>query len=90
MSAAIPETVAVQDITEWSDEVDVLVIGFGMGGGCAAVSAAEAGAQVLALERAASAGGTTAMAGGHFTSAAAPLFSKPLGMRTAPTRCTST
>lgn len=66
MSAAIPETVAVQDITEWSDEVDVLVIGFGMGGGCAAVSAAEAGAQVLALERAASAGGTTAMAGGHF------------------------
>lgn len=41
MSAAIPETVAVQDITEWSDEVDVLVIGFGMGGGCAAVSAAE-------------------------------------------------
>ncbi|WP_078316236.1 FAD-binding protein [Mycobacterium sp. D16Q16] len=66
MSAAIPETVAVQDITEWSDEVEVLVIGFGMGGGCAAVSAAEAGAQVLALERAASAGGTTAMAGGHF------------------------
>jgi len=66
MSAAIPETVAVQDITEWSGEVDVLVIGFGMGGGCAAVSAAEAGAQVLVLERAASAGGTTAMAGGHF------------------------
>jgi succinate dehydrogenase/fumarate reductase flavoprotein subunit len=66
MIAAIPETVAVQDVTEWSDEVDVLVIGFGMGGGCAAVSAAEAGARVLALERAASAGGTTAMAGGHF------------------------
>ncbi|MUM17700.1 FAD-binding protein [Mycobacterium sp. CBMA271] len=66
MTSAIPETVAVQDITEWSDDIDVLVIGFGMGGGCAAVSAAEAGARVLVLERAAVAGGTTAMAGGHF------------------------
>lgn len=66
MTSSIPETVAVQDVTEWSDDVDVLVIGFGMGGGCAAVSAAEAGARVLVLERAAIAGGTTAMAGGHF------------------------
>jgi succinate dehydrogenase/fumarate reductase flavoprotein subunit len=54
------------DIAEFSDEVDVLVIGFGIAGGCAAVSAAAAGAQVLVLERAAAAGGTSAMAGGHF------------------------
>ncbi|APE14746.1 hypothetical protein BOH72_05485 [Mycobacterium sp. WY10] len=62
----IPTTVAASDVTEWSDEFDVVVIGFGIGGGCAAVSAAAAGARVLVLERAAVAGGTTSMAGGHF------------------------
>jgi 3-oxo-5alpha-steroid 4-dehydrogenase len=66
MSTEIPATVDAHTVTSWSDEVDVLVIGFGIGGGCAAVSAAAAGARVLVLERAAAAGGTTAMAGGHF------------------------
>lgn len=61
-----PPTVDASEVTEWSDDVDVLVIGFGIGGGCAAVSAAADGARVLVLERAAVAGGTTAMAGGHF------------------------
>jgi 3-oxo-5alpha-steroid 4-dehydrogenase len=49
-----------------ADHVDVVVAGFGIAGGCAAVEAAAAGASVLILERAADAGGTTAMAGGHF------------------------
>jgi succinate dehydrogenase/fumarate reductase flavoprotein subunit len=62
----IPEIVAAEDVPEWSDDVDVIVVGFGIAGGCAAVSAAAAGARVLVLERAAAAGGTTAMAGGHF------------------------
>lgn len=62
----IPASIAHSDVAEFSDDVDVVVIGFGIGGGCAAVSAAAAGARVLVLERAAAAGGTTAMAGGHF------------------------
>ncbi|WP_179468985.1 FAD-binding protein [Mycolicibacterium vinylchloridicum] len=62
----IPATVDAAEVPEWSDDVDVVVIGFGIGGGCAAVSAAAAGARVLVLERAAVAGGTTSMAGGHF------------------------
>jgi succinate dehydrogenase/fumarate reductase flavoprotein subunit len=62
----IPDTVDAAEVTEWSDEVDVVVIGFGIAGGSAAVSAAAAGARVLLLERAAEAGGTTSMAGGHF------------------------
>ncbi|MGH3639355.1 MAG: FAD-binding protein [Mycobacterium sp.] len=66
MSTAIPETVAATDVSEWTDEFDVVVVGFGIAGGCAAVSAAAAGAKVLVLERAAAAGGTTSMAGGHF------------------------
>jgi succinate dehydrogenase/fumarate reductase flavoprotein subunit len=47
-------------------DVDVLVVGFGIAGGCAAVEAAAAGARVLVLERAPVPGGTSAMAGGHF------------------------
>jgi 3-oxo-5alpha-steroid 4-dehydrogenase len=45
---------------------DVVVAGFGIAGGCAAVEAAAAGASVLVCERAAVAGGTSSMAGGHF------------------------
>lgn len=66
MSTEIPATVKADTVTSWSDDVDVLVIGFGIGGGCAAVSAAADGARVLVLERAAAAGGTSSMAGGHF------------------------
>ncbi len=44
----------------------MLVVGFGVAGGCAAVEAAAAGASVLVLERGTVAGGTSAMAGGHF------------------------
>lgn len=66
MSTDIPDTVDAAAVTEWSDDVDVVVIGFGIAGGCAAVSAAASGARVLVLERAADAGGTTSMAGGHF------------------------
>jgi succinate dehydrogenase/fumarate reductase flavoprotein subunit len=62
----IPDIVAAADVSSWSDDVDVVVIGFGIAGGCAAVSAAAAGAKVLVLEKAAAAGGTSAMAGGHF------------------------
>ena len=63
----IPQTVAASDVTDWDDdEFDVIVVGFGIAGGCAAVSAAAAGAKVLVLEKAAAAGGTTSMAGGHF------------------------
>lgn len=63
----VPDTVAAADVTDWdADEFDVVVVGFGIAGGCAAVSAAAAGARVLVLEKAAAAGGTTSMAGGHF------------------------
>ncbi|HET7407875.1 MAG TPA: FAD-binding protein [Mycobacteriales bacterium] len=61
----VPTPLAASSV-DWSDEVDVLVVGFGASGGCAAVEAAAAGARVMVLERAAVAGGTSALAGGHF------------------------
>jgi 3-oxo-5alpha-steroid 4-dehydrogenase len=66
VNTEIPATISADTVASWSDDVDVVVIGFGIGGGCAAVSAAATGARVLVLERAAAAGGTTSLAGGHF------------------------
>ncbi len=66
MTTELPETVAATEVPVWSDEVDVVVVGFGIAGACAALEAARAGASVLLLERAAEYGGTSAMAGGHF------------------------
>ena len=62
----IPEVINATEVTEWSDDVDVVVLGAGIGGCCAAVEASANGADVLVLERSAAAGGTTCMAGGHF------------------------
>jgi 3-oxo-5alpha-steroid 4-dehydrogenase len=66
VTTEVPAVVPAESVTGWSDRVDILVVGFGIAGGCAAVEAASAGARVLVLERAAAPGGTTAMAGGHF------------------------
>src|SRR5512139_3895890 len=84
MSAEIPPTVPATSVDEWSDEVDVLVVGFGIAGGCAAVEAASTGARVRVLERAAVAGGTTAMAGGHFYLGGGTAVQKATGQDDSP------
>src|SRR3954452_12775843 len=66
MTTDLPPLLHASDVEAWSDEVDVVVIGFGIAGACAALEAARAGARVLLLERAAEYGGTSAMSGGHF------------------------
>ena len=66
MTTDLPELLHASDVETWSDEVDVVVVGFGIAGACAALEAARAGASVILLERAAEYGGTSAMAGGHF------------------------
>jgi 3-oxo-5alpha-steroid 4-dehydrogenase len=53
-----------REVTAWSDDADVVVVGFGAAGACAAIEAREAGADVLVLERAGGGGGTSAMSGG--------------------------
>ena len=59
MSLDPPHSLNAADVESWSDEVDVVVVGFGIAGGCAALEAARAGARVVLLERAAEHGGTS-------------------------------
>ncbi|CAN5288159.1 FAD-binding protein [soil metagenome] len=62
----VPETVSAATLPDDTPAYDVVVVGFGIAGGCAALDAARTGARVLLLERAAVHGGTSAMSGGHF------------------------
>ena len=62
----IPTLVSADSLSGDEEQVDVVVVGFGMAGGCAALEAARGGAKVLVLERAAVHGGTSSMSGGHF------------------------
>ena len=66
MTTDIPSEVPASDVTSWSDDVDVLVVGAGMAGVAAAIEAAEANARVLVLDRGGRLSCTSAMAGGHF------------------------
>ena len=51
-------------IPGWDRETDVLVVGMGAAGSAASITAREAGASVLVLDRASGPGGTTASAAG--------------------------
>ena len=66
MTADLPAVVDAATVPDGCEATDVVVVGFGIAGGCAALEAARAGARVVLLERAATYGGTSAMSGGHF------------------------
>lgn len=63
-----------QDIT-WQDEAEVIVLGFGGAGACAALEAVEQGASVIAIERFAG-GGDTALSGGVVYAGGGTQFQK--------------
>ncbi|MGI9603444.1 MAG: FAD-dependent oxidoreductase [Acidimicrobiales bacterium] len=51
-------------VTSWDLSADVVIVGLGAAGACAALEAAAAGADTLVLEAAGAGGGTSAMSGG--------------------------
>lgn len=63
---ALPGVLPATVLDESTERFDVVVVGFGIAGGCAALEAARTGARVLLLEKAAVHGGTSSMSGGHF------------------------
>jgi succinate dehydrogenase/fumarate reductase flavoprotein subunit len=52
------------EVAKWDIETDVLIVGFGAAGSCAAIEAATAGAKVTLIDAAAGSGGATALSGG--------------------------
>src|SRR5262245_18779321 len=67
-------------IPAWDDEADVIVVGYGAAGACAAIEAREAGADVLVLERASGPGGLTASAAGHIYMGGGTRVQKAVGV----------
>jgi len=59
------EANSIDEVGGFREEADVVIVGLGCAGVCAAIEAREAGAEVLVLERASGGGGVTAMAAGH-------------------------
>lgn len=49
------------EISQWDIQTDVAIVGFGGAGGCAAIEAADAGAEVTIFELASASGGSTAL-----------------------------
>ena len=68
------------EIDSWDEEADVVIVGIGSAGSCAAIEAREAGASVLALERASGAGGLTASAAGHLYMGGGTRVQKAVGI----------
>jgi succinate dehydrogenase/fumarate reductase flavoprotein subunit len=63
--ASLHRPLAAADVPGWDRETDVLVLGFGAAGACAAIEAREAGAAVLLLERNSGSGGASGLSGGE-------------------------
>src|SRR5690606_434234 len=66
------------DSTMWTDTADVIVIGFGAAGACAALEAKENGADVLVVDRF-EGGGATAISGGIYYGGGGTRFQREAG-----------
>lgn len=62
----IPAPVASESLGSWDRSADVVVIGQGVAGSCAALEAHRAGSEVLIIERASGGGGASAMSSGIY------------------------
>jgi len=74
-----PELIAADTISAWDRECDVVVIGQGIAGTCAALEAHRAGAEVLIVERASGGGGASAMSSGIYYLGGGTAVQKAMG-----------
>jgi succinate dehydrogenase/fumarate reductase flavoprotein subunit len=72
------------DVARWDDVADVVIVGVGGAGACAAIEARLAGASVLALERFGGPGGTTAASDGMMYFGGGTALQKACGFEDTP------
>ncbi len=72
--------IEASEVPRFDDEADVVIVGLGCAGVCAAIEAREAGADVLVLERASGGGGVTGMAAGHLYLGGGTRVQKAVGV----------
>ena len=63
---SVPELQKEDQVVRWEAAADVLVVGYGIAGACAALEAHAAGADVLVVERASGGGGASILSSGIF------------------------
>lgn len=61
-----PNFIHAEDVENWAETAEVVVVGYGIAGACAALEAQRAGADVLVIERASAGGGASALSSGIF------------------------
>ena len=71
-------------VARWDREADVVVVGYGAAGACAAIEASEAGRDVLLLERASGGGGTSALSTGQLYLGGGTPIQKACGFADSP------
>jgi 3-oxo-5alpha-steroid 4-dehydrogenase len=76
--------IEVRDVAGWTHSADVVVVGLGMAGTCAALEAHGSGAAVLVLERASGGGGASATSEGIFYLGGGTTLQRDLGYDDSP------
>lgn len=72
------------EVETWDHTADVVVVGFGVAGACAAIEAARSGADTLVLERTGGWGGAAAMSGGFIYLGGGTPLQQALGFEDTP------
>lgn len=83
------EILSLNDVAKFDDSADVIVIGYGIAGSCAALEARRHGGDVLVVERASAGGGASALSSGLFYLGGGTQYNRPVAMRTARKTCTA-
>ncbi|OCC25632.1 hypothetical protein MB02_03125 [Croceicoccus estronivorus] len=78
-----PLTIDPSDPVSWDAEADIVIIGLGGAGVCAAIEALDAGARVIAIDRFGG-GGATRMSGGVFYSGGGTRYQQEAGVQDDP------
>lgn len=79
ITTTTPELLRADQVDHWDDTADVIVIGYGIAGACAALEARRAGADVLVIERASGGGGASALSAGIFYLGGGTAVQKAVG-----------